>query len=261
MRRMGSPGIDTRATLYVILGSHACRTGMLLLEHKRIPYRRVEVPTGLHPFAMRMLGFAGTPETARDVGGPKPAGLATADKMGTVPSLRIDGQRVRTNRAIARHLEEICPEPPLFPADAERRRAVEEAEAWGDGVFQMVARRLVLAASMRSRDALFDRANSGRLGPLLWHHESMRRLGARAVARFVFAADADAEEQLRADLPAHLDRIDEWIAAGVLDGERLNAADLMIAPSLALLSYSRTALAQIEGRPAMGLMDRVLPAP
>jgi glutathione S-transferase len=234
---------------------------MLLLEHKGIPYRRVEVPTGLHPFAMRMLGFAGTPETARDVGGPKPAGLATADKMGTVPSLRIDGRRVRTNRAIARHLDDIRPDPPLFPAEPAHRRAVEEAEAWGNDVFQMVARRLVLAASMRSPDALFDRANSGRLGPLLWHREWMRRLGARMVARFVFAANADAEKQLQAELPAHLERIDGLIAAGVLNGEQLNAADLMIAPSLALLSYSRTALPEIEKHRAMDLMDRVLPAP
>jgi glutathione S-transferase len=234
---------------------------MLLLEHKGIPYRRVEVPTGLHPFAMRMLGFAGTPETARDVGGPKPAGLATADKMGTVPSLRIDGRRVRTNRAIARHLDDIRPDPPLFPAEPAHRRAVEEAEAWGNDVFQMVARRLVLAASMRSPDALFDRANSGRLGPLLWHREWMRRLGARMVARFVFAANADAEKQLQAELPAHLERIDGLIAAGVLNGEQLNAADLMIAPSLALLSYSRAALPEIEKHRAMDLMDRVLPAP
>jgi glutathione S-transferase len=234
---------------------------MLLLEHKGIPYRRVEVPTGLHPFAMRMLGFAGTPETARDVGGPKPAGLATADKMGTVPSLRIDGRRVRTNRAITRHLDDIRPDPPLFPAEPAHRRAVEEAEAWGNDVFQMVARRLVLAASMRSPDALFDRANSGRLGPLLWHREWMRRLGARMVARFVFAANADAEKQLQAELPAHLERIDGLIAAGVLNGEQLNAADLMIAPSLALLSYSRAALPEIEKHRAMDLMDRVLPAP
>jgi hypothetical protein len=34
--------------LYVILGSHACRTGMLKLEHKGIDYERVELPAGLH---------------------------------------------------------------------------------------------------------------------------------------------------------------------------------------------------------------------
>jgi glutathione S-transferase len=34
------------ATVYVITGSHACRSTTLMLEHKRIPYRRVELPTG-----------------------------------------------------------------------------------------------------------------------------------------------------------------------------------------------------------------------
>ena len=43
------------AKLYVILGSHACRTGMLLMEHKGIEYERVELPTGVHPFALRLV--------------------------------------------------------------------------------------------------------------------------------------------------------------------------------------------------------------
>ena len=37
-----------------------------------------------------------------------------------------------------------------------------------------------------------------------------------------------------AALPAMLQRIDDWIAAGVLNGEQLNAADFQIAPSLGL---------------------------
>ena len=45
--------------LYVILGSHACRTGMLMLEHKGIEYERVELPTGLHPFLLPLRGFRG----------------------------------------------------------------------------------------------------------------------------------------------------------------------------------------------------------
>jgi hypothetical protein len=53
------------AKLYVILGSHACRTGMLMLAHKSIDYERVELPTGLHPFALRLLGFAGRLEIER----------------------------------------------------------------------------------------------------------------------------------------------------------------------------------------------------
>ena len=36
----GCPAME--AKLYVILGSHACRTGMLLLEHKGIEYPELE---------------------------------------------------------------------------------------------------------------------------------------------------------------------------------------------------------------------------
>jgi len=56
------------AKLYVILGSHACRTGMLLLEHKGIDYRRVELPTPLHPAILRMRGFSGNPRSFRRLG-------------------------------------------------------------------------------------------------------------------------------------------------------------------------------------------------
>jgi glutathione S-transferase len=251
---------DGRAKLYVILGSHACRTGMLLLEHKRIPYRLVKLPTGLHPLAVRMLGFPGSPAPFRRAGaGPNPR-LARLDRLGTVPALRLDGRRAQTNRAIARFLDQRQPEPPLFPADAEQRREVEEAERWGDDEFQMVARRLALAAGMRGRDGLINAGGEGRLGPLLWRHDRLRLTAGRSVAR-LFNVDEQAEQELLADLPRMLDRIDAWVSAGVLNGQRLNAADYMIVTSIALLTYRADLRAQIESRPAGALADRVLPDP
>jgi glutathione S-transferase len=247
--------------LYVILGSHACRTGMLLLEHKGIAYRRVVLPTGLHPFAVRALGFASTREPLRNLDGRRPPMLATADRMGTVPALRIDGRRVKTNRAIARHLDAVRPDPPLFPADPAQRAAVEEAERWGDDELQMVARRIALAAALHGPDALADRADDGRLGPLLFHHTTVRRAGVELIRRFVFEADSNVEARLHAELPSMLDRIDTWIADGTLNGERLNAADYLIAPSLALLWYVLALRPQFAGRPALALVDRLLPAP
>jgi glutathione S-transferase len=249
-----------QARLYVILGSHACRTGMLLLEHKGIDYRRVELPTGLHPFAVRALGFAGNRDPLRHLDGQRrPPMLATADRMGTVPAVRIDGQRAQTNREMSRFLDELRPDPPLFPGDPERRAAVEEAERWGDDELQMVARRLALAAALHGPDALVNRADDGRLGPLLFRHTTVRRAAVGFIGRFVFDANAEAEDRLTAQLPSMLDRVDAWIADGVLDGEQLNAADYMIAPSLALLSYVRALRPQLEGRPLVALLDRVLP--
>jgi glutathione S-transferase len=248
------------ATLYVILGSHACRTGMLLLEHKGIPYRTVNLPTGLHPTALRILGFSANEASFRRVDGETNRMLASANKMGTVPALRIDGQKVKTNHNIARFLDQLQPDPPLFPAEPEQRAEVEEAEAWGDDVFQMTVRRLGLAAVCRDRAAA-GQAGSGRLGPVLWRSKTMRRAGSRMIARTVFVTGPEAEQRLMNELPAMLDRIDAWIEAGVLNGEQLYAADLMIAPCLALLTYSPDARVEIERRPSLGLVDRLLPEP
>jgi glutathione S-transferase len=249
------------AKLYVILGSHACRTGMLMLEHKGIEYERVELPAGLHPFLLRLHGFAGNPAPFRVIDAKRHLMLRTLDRMGTVPALRVDGQRVKTNREIARFLEKLRPDPPLFPADPHRRRAVEEAERWGDEVFQMTARRLTFGAALYSPDGLVNRGDDGRLGPLLSRSTTVRLVGGRAAGRFVFDVNPGVDRELLESLPGKLDRIDGWIEDGTLNGEELNAADFMLAPSLALLCYRRDLRAEIERRPMIGLVDRLLPEP
>jgi glutathione S-transferase len=177
-----------------------------------------------------------------------------------VPALRFGGEKVQTNREIARFLERTHPEPPLFPPEGARRREVEEAERWGDEVLQMAARRIVLAAAQRGLEELRDRGGRGRLGPLLSEKETMRIVAGR-VACQIFKVTDSSERDLLAALPAMLDSIDAWIAAGVLDSGELNAADLMIAPSLALLAYRPDLRPEIEARAAGGLLERVLPEP
>jgi glutathione S-transferase len=231
---------------------------MLMLEHKGISYRAVNLPTGLHPLGVRLFGFPGTPGLVRQADRPRWA-LSLGDRLGTVPALRIGGERVQTNREIARFLERRQPEPSLFPADPELRREVEEAERWGDEVFQMAARRAFLSAVVAGPDGLHGRAGSGRLGPLLWRSERLRFLGAGAIGRMAFGANPDTEGELLADLPPMLDRIDAWIDAGVLNAEALNAADFMIVTSLALLDYRRDLRPDIAARPANRLLGRVLP--
>jgi glutathione S-transferase len=244
--------------LYVILGSHACRTAMLMLDHKGIQYETVELPAGFHPFLVRLRGFGGNPRTFRRLDGDTNLMLGSLDRMGTVPALLFGDERVMTNRKIARLLERIRPEPPLFPADSELRQAVEEAERWSDEELQMVARRLGMAGALHERAFM---ATDGRLGPLLSRSETARRIGARMVGKFVFRAGTDQESELLTGLPAMLDRIDGWIEAGVLNGEKLYAADFAIAPNLALLSYRRDLRPEIESRPAIALLDRLLPEP
>ena len=187
--------------------------------------------------------------------------IRLGDLLGTVPALDGDGHKVSTNRRIARFLDERHPDPPLLPADVDHRRAVEEAEAWANDELQMVARRIPLAWA-RSRPAAASRATAdGGSGYLLYRRALARRLIVPMIGRFIFAADPTAERELLTGLPAMLDRIDAWIADGVLNGPQLNAADFMTAPSLALMLYRPDVAPLFEGRPALALADRLLPEP
>jgi glutathione S-transferase len=232
---------------------------MLMLDHKGISFRCVELVTGMHPMAVRALGFAGHREPIRKVDGRTHRWLAMLDRAGTVPALRYGSERVQTNVEIARFLDRVRPDPPLFPT-GERREAVLEAERWGDDVLQMAARRIVLAAAARGLGELHGRGGEGRLGALLAGNPSMRAVSSR-MAGFTFKANPAGEAALLAELPAMLDRVDGWIAAGVLDGSALNAADFTIAPSLALLSYRNDLASDIAGRPLAHLVERLLPEP
>ena len=244
--------------VYVIPGSHACRSAMLMLEHKGVPYRRVDFVPLTHPLMARLHGFDAGGER-RIAGHRRTRPLRTGDLLGTVPGLAADGRRISTNRGIARFLEEQHPDPPLFPADQERRRAVEEAERWGNESLQMAARRVVGGAVYRDPDGFASATADGRMGPLLYRRERARRLFIPWIVKRVFAVDRGTDQEVLAELPAMLDRIDNWIKAGVLNGEQLNAADFMIAPSMALMLYRRELLPLFEGRPALDLLDRVLP--
>jgi glutathione S-transferase len=251
---------ERSATLYVFPGSHPCKSAMLMLDRKAIPYRRVNLVPGLHPLSVRIRGFPGNRTPIRRVDGRTHRSLGLLDRIGTVPALRLGGEKIQTNREIARFLERTHPEPPLFPREGARRRAVEEAERWGDEVLQMAARRIVLAAALRGVEEFRDRGSRGRLGPLMSENETVRVVASRMSAR-IFRATDSSERELLAALPAMLDSIDAWIAEGVLDAGDLNAADLMIAPSPALLAYRRDLRPEIEARAAGALLERVLPEP
>ena len=232
---------------------------MLMLEHKQVPYRRVEFVTLLHPLAARLRGFDAGGET-RSAAGKRPFCLRLGDRLGTVPGLAADGERISTNHRIARFLDERHPDPPLFPADPARRAAVEGAERWANETLQMAARRIPGAAIVRDPAGSARTTGDGRLGHLLYRRELARRLLVPRIVGGVFATGRSPERDPVQELPALLDRIDAWIAEGVLGGPELNAADFMVAPSLALILYRPDVMPMFEGRPALGLVDRLLPA-
>jgi glutathione S-transferase len=220
-----------RATLYGIPGSHAVRTGELMLEHKGIGFRRVDFPPGAHRVLVRAIGFAGD----------------------RVPAVRFeDGRRAQGTRELPRVLDELRPEPRLVPDDP---RALE-AERWADEVLQQWARRMVASTGARDPDALAGRGTGGRLGPLLTRRGRPRRFVARLVLK-AFGATKKRLEEDREHTGDILDRVDAWIEAGVLNGPELRSPDLAVASSLALVEYVVALQLELRRRPSMGLVERV----
>jgi len=227
-------GVARKVKLYMFSGSAPSLTARLMLERKGIDHKAVHLMVGPHAFGMLGRGF----------------------QTMTVPALRIDGRRVQGSREISRALDELAPRPPLFAAEAQRRRAVEEAEEWGEEL-QDAVRRILLCAARRDPRAflsVYRHAN-----PLMRPAQRVsRRLVTRLATAGHRATDRAGERDLAA-LPARLDRIDAWIDEGLLDGPELNAADFQIAPNVALLLRFEDLAPFVEGRPAARLAQRVAP--
>jgi glutathione S-transferase len=224
------------ARLYVIPASHPSIAAELMLEAKGIAYERTDLMPVLSKGALKALRFPGV----------------------TVPALKLDGQRVQGSRPIARALETAKPEPPLLPADPEQLAAVEEAERFGDEELQHPIRQILWWALKRDRAPLRSYSEGARLGiPIGLAVKTAAPIVALS-ARFNEASDENARVALAA-LPALLQRVDDWIAAGVLNGEQLNVADFQIAPSIGLAMTLDDLRPAIEGRPAGDLAKRVVP--
>jgi glutathione S-transferase len=231
---------------------------MLMLEHKRLPYRRFDAITLLHPIVARLHGFDAGGQTRR-VGARRPLAVRLGDLLGTVPGLACDDERISTNYRIARFLDARHPDPPLFPSDPVQRATVEEAERWGNDKVQMEARRVLGGAMLEDGPAFARTLGDGRLGCLLFRHALPRQILIPTVIGRTFAISPAGDRELIAELPKMLDRIDAWIDDGVLGGEQPNAADYMLAPSLALMLYRPDVRPIFEGRPTLALVDRLLP--
>ncbi len=226
-----------KVKVYGMPGSHPVKAAMLMLGHKGIEAKRIDLPNVVSRPVLRAMGFPGP----------------------TVPAVKIDNRRVQTTRALARALDELRPDPPLFPADPALRARVEEAELWGDEVLQMVPRHLSFSTPMRRNRADFAEFFEG---PLL----GLPPRVAMACAAPLLAASARVnkatDEAVRADLealPGMLDHVDALIEEGVIGGPQPNAADFQIAPSLRLLMCFDDIRPAVEGRPAERFARAVAP--
>lgn len=222
--------------LFQVPASHPSLAARLMLQRKGIDYRRLDLVPAVHKLALRALGFEGM----------------------TVPAVEIDGRKLQGTREISRALEELRPDPPLFPSDPARRVRVEEAERWGDEEFQPVPRRLVWSGMGRERSCAESFLEGARLGiPIA--------LAARTVApivvaeKIINAAGDDAIERDLLALPSLLDHADALVANGVIGGVEPNAADYQILTAVRLLDVIEDLRPALDGRAVLARARRLIP--
>jgi glutathione S-transferase len=223
------------ARLFVVPASHPSTAVAKALEIKGVPFETVYLVPVFHKLHQKAR-FGGA---------------------GTVPGLILeDGRKLMGSRAIIRELEALRPDPPLHSDDPR----VAEAEEWGDEVLQALVRRVIWKVLAEDTDAQLTYADGLKLFPPV--PRPMAKLSGGMVAwaerKLNKAGDAAVRADL-ANLPRHLDRVDRWLAEGVLGGEALTAADLQVASGLRLLLTSGDVAPLIEGRPAADYARRVFP--
>jgi glutathione S-transferase len=218
------------AKLYVLPGSHPCAAVEVALRLKSISFERVD----LLPLSQVVIGplrYGGS----------------------TVPGLRIDGERLVGSRAIMRRLDELAPEPGLLPAPGTTSYAqVLDAERWGDEVLQSVPRRVLYLAFLSRPEAMLTYVGDAKLPLPIGLMRPALPLTAR-LAAIKNKAREDAVREDLAALPGQLERIDGWIADGLLGGEQPNAADLQIGSTIRLLLTIADLRPLIEPHPAAAL--------
>ncbi len=224
------------ARLFVIPASHPCIAVELMLARKGVPYKRADLLPIVSKAVVRAAGFPGV----------------------TVPALKIDGAKVQGSRQIARELDRLRPEPPLFPSDPEQRAAVEEAERFGDEVLQPPMRRILWWTLKRDKAPLRSYSDGAKIGLPIGLAVKTAAPIVRLSARFNEVDDPHLRADLAA-LPAMLDEVDALIAAGTIGGEEPNAADFQIATSVRLALTLDDLRPAIENRPAAQLALRVVP--
>ena len=219
-------------TLHALPPSHPCMTAQAALEHKGLEFERIDLPAGEH--TARMEEIYGPGRT-------------------TVPGLLVGDEPVHGSVAILRRLEELAPEPALYP-DARADR-VREAEEWADGELQDLGRRLPWGVMRWRPEALGTFGGGGPLDPK----------GVDFALRFVHVSwkyHRITAERLAGDLqalPGLLDRADAYAEEGVLGGDEPTAADLQIGATIRVLLTVGDLKPLIEPRPVAAEATRWFP--
>lgn len=200
--------ITEKVTLHALPPSHPCLAVAAGLREKGVEFEWVNLEMGRHGEQIAEL---------------------YGDGLTTVPGLTIGGERIHGSTAILRRLEELEPEPSLYPDGIADE--VREAELWADGELQDLGRRLPWGGMHFRPEAMGTFGGAGDLDPA----------GTDFAMKFIHATwkyHRITAVRLAEDLgklPGMIDRIERYAGQGVIAGESATAADFQIGATIRVL--------------------------
>ena len=221
-----------RLILHALPPSHPSMTADAALRLKGLEFERIDLQPGTHNEEMEAI---------------------YGDGKSTVPGLLVDDEPVHGSTSILARLEQIEPEPPLFPAEI--ADAVREAERWGDSELQDLGRRLPWGALHFRPEAMGTFGGAGPLDPAGTDY-------AIRYARASWKYHGISAERLADDLaglPAKIDHVDELAGEGIVGGDQPTAADLQIGATVRVLLTIGDLRPLLDDRPAAEIARRWFP--
>jgi len=219
-------------TLHILPPSHPCMTAEAALRRKGLEYEKVTLTPGTHNEEMEALYGSGNR---------------------TVPGLLIDGEPVHGSRPILARLDELVPEPSLYPPAIAGE--VREAERWGDAELQDLGRRLPWGALHFRPESMGTYGGAGPLDPAATDFAINFLRGAWKYHKI--SAVRLAEDL--AGLPEKIGHVDGLADGGIVDGDEPTAADFQIGATLRVLLTVGDLRPLLEGRPAERVARRWFP--
>jgi glutathione S-transferase len=219
-------------TLHLLPPSHPCLTVKAALSHKGLDFEEVVLQMGNQGDQIEEIYGEG---------------------RRTVPGAIIDGEPVHGSTGILRRIDELVPEPSLYPEPFADR--VREAELWADGEFQDLGRRLPWSALHFRPEAMGTFGGGEPLDPA----------GTDFAIKFVRSTwkwHGITAEGLAADLealPAMVAEIEDFAEEGLIGGESPTAADFQIGSTVRILSTIRDLDPVFEGTVARAVAFRLFP--
>lgn len=203
-----------------------CQKVAKALQHKGLPYRTV------------------------DYNGVNAAKAQTLSKVGKVPVLDIDGQRIQDSTKIVRYLDQTYPDlPRLYPADPLQCAQVELWEDWSDEAMYWYE----VHFRVNNAEALtkaVDFSVAGRPAHEKFLAKPLLKMGLKMQLYFQGLGKINADD-IEAEFLRHLDRIELVLGAtGWLVGTQKTIADIAVATQLAEIARTHLAMRQqILARP------------